>query len=139
MTLRNLTGHRLPSAGSQANCSLSPARFQFPEYKDYVFFDPLTETQKRREPQSVDLGETKTNGEGKATVDLALERFADATYEMTLSVQGFEAEGGRSVGAYNIVLVSALPHVLGYKADPQLDFLVKDRPARSSSSRWIRS
>ncbi len=129
VTLRNLYGTPATERRIASQLSLSPARFHFSEYKDYVFFDPLTDAQKRREPQTVDLGETKTDVDGKATVDLALERFADATYEMTLSVQGFEAEGGRSVGAYNSVLVSALPHVIGYKANPQLDFLVKDRPA----------
>ncbi|HEY3664216.1 MAG TPA: MG2 domain-containing protein, partial [Chthoniobacterales bacterium] len=129
VTLRNLYGTPATDRRIASQLSVSPAGFHFPEYNDYVFFDPLTDTQKHRQPQSIDLGETKTDGDGKATVDLALERFADATYEMTLSVQGFEAEGGRSVGAYNSVLVSALPHVVGYKADPKLDFLIKDRPA----------
>ncbi|CAN5562442.1 alpha-2-macroglobulin [soil metagenome] len=129
VTLRNLYGTPATDRRIATQLSLSPARFYFAEYKDYIFFDPLTDAQKRREAQTVDLGETKTDGDGSATVDLALERFADATYEMTLSVQGFEGEGGRSVGAYNSALISALPHVVGYKADSQLDFLVKDRPA----------
>ncbi|MEO8044616.1 MAG: MG2 domain-containing protein, partial [Spartobacteria bacterium] len=129
LTLRNLYGTPATERRIASQLSLAPAGFHFSEYKDYIFFDPLTDARKRREPQTVDLGETKTDADGKATVDLGLERFADATYEMALSVQGFEAEGGRSVGAYNSVLVSALPHVVGYKADSQFDFLIKDRPA----------
>ena len=67
-----------------------------------------------------------TDAEGKATVGLNLERFADATYEMTFSTEGFEAEGGRSVHAYNTLLVSALPRVIGYKPDASLNYLPKD-------------
>ncbi|HKP92336.1 MAG TPA: alpha-2-macroglobulin family protein, partial [Chthoniobacterales bacterium] len=129
VTLRNLYGTPASERRITSQLELSPAGFHFPEYRDYVFFDPLTDQKKQREPQKIDLGETKTDRDGKTTINLGLERFADATYEMTLGVQGFEAEGGRSVGVSNSVLVSALPHVVGYKADPQLDFLDKDRPA----------
>ena len=45
---------------------------------------------------------------------------------MTFSTEGFEAEGGRSVHAYNSLLVSALPRVIGYKADAPLDYIPKD-------------
>ncbi len=129
VTLRNLYGTPATDRRITSQLELAPAGFHFAEYRDYVFFDPLNDRKKAREPQTVDLGESKTDRDGKTTVALHLERFADATYEMTLGVQGFEAEGGRSVGAYNSVVVSALPHVVGYRADPQLDFLVKDRPA----------
>src|SRR5204863_7190797 len=75
---------------------------------------------------TVDLGDQTTDVEGETTSALNLERFADATYEMTFSTQGFEAEGGRSVHAYNTLLVSALPRVIGYKPDAPLDYLPKD-------------
>ncbi len=127
--LENLYGTAASDRRITSQMELSPAGFHFDEFSDYVFFDPLREDKKEREPQTVDLGETKTDADGKATVRLDLERFADATYEMSLWNQGFEAEGGRSVSAYNNVLVSALPHVVGYKANPQLNFLAKDRPA----------
>jgi uncharacterized repeat protein (TIGR01451 family) len=129
VTLRNLYGTPATDRRITSQLELLPAGFHFAEYEGYMFFDPLREGRKDREPQTVDLGESKTNGDGEATIALDLERFADATYEMSLWNQGFEAEGGRSVSAYNNVLVSALPHVIGYKADPQLDFLVKDRAA----------
>ena len=107
---------------------LAPRGFHFAQFKDYTFHDPLREDRKTPEPQSVDLGEKTTDAEGKATVDLDLERFADSTYEMTLTTEGFEAEGGRSVTAYNSLLVSALPRVIGYKADCELNYVPKDSP-----------
>ncbi|MDQ6940547.1 MAG: alpha-2-macroglobulin, partial [Verrucomicrobiota bacterium] len=83
---------------------------------------------KAPEPQTIELGEKTTDADGKTTIDLALERFADATYEMTLSTEGFEAEGGRGVSAYNSLLVSALPRVIAYKTDCALNYVPKDSP-----------
>ena len=128
ITLRNLYGTPATDRRLTSQMELSPAAFHFAEFKNYVFHDPFRDGQKEIASHTVDLGEKKTDSEGKATVSLNLERFADATYEMTLSSQGFEAEGGRSVSVYNSVLVSALPHIIGYKADPELNYVPKDRP-----------
>ncbi len=128
VTLRNLYGTPATQRRLTSQMELSPAAFHFPEFKDYIFHDPLCEGEKEIRSHTVDLGELKTDDEGKATVKLGLERFTDATYEMTLCTQGFEAGGGRSVSAYQAVLVSTLPRVIGYKADASLDYIPKDRP-----------
>src|SRR3712207_4767988 len=47
---------------------------------------------------------------------------------MVLSTEGFEPDGGRSVGSYTTALVSALPRVIGYKADCELNYISKGRP-----------
>jgi alpha-2-macroglobulin len=128
VTLRNLYGTPATQRRLTSHMDLSPAAFHFAEFKDYIFHDPLRDGEKEIRSHTIDLGEQKTDGDGKATVKLGLERFADATYEMTLCTQGFEAEGGRSVSVYNSVLVSSLPRVIGYKADAALDYIPKDRP-----------
>ena len=43
------------------------------------------------------LGDQQTDGDGAASFDLDLKRFADVTYRLTFDAEGFEAEGGRSV------------------------------------------
>ncbi len=126
VTLRNLYGTPASARRIASKLELSPANFSFDEFKEYVFHDPLRDGKEERSTQTVDLGDLTTNDEGKVTVSLNLERFADATYELNFSTEGFEAEGGRSVHAYNSLLVSALPRVIGYKPDAPLDYLPKD-------------
>ncbi|HXA09509.1 MAG TPA: alpha-2-macroglobulin, partial [Chthoniobacterales bacterium] len=126
VTLRNLYGTPASNRRIASQLELAPRNFSFDEFKGYTFHDPLRDGKEERSGQTVDLGDQTTDAEGKATIALNLERFADATYEMTFSTQGFEAEGGRSVHAYNSLLVSALPRVIGYKPDAPLDYLPKD-------------
>jgi uncharacterized protein YfaS (alpha-2-macroglobulin family) len=126
VTLRNLYGTPASNRRIASQLELAPRNFAFDEFKGYTFHDPLRDGKEERPRQTVDLGDQTTDAEGKATIALNLERFADATYEMTFSTQGFEAEGGRGVHAYNSLLVSALPRVIGYKPDVPLDYLPKD-------------
>ncbi|MGZ5002618.1 MAG: alpha-2-macroglobulin family protein, partial [Chthoniobacterales bacterium] len=126
--LQNLYGTPASERRIVSRMQLAPRGFQFAQFPEYVFHDPLRDDRKTPEPQTIELGETTTDNDGRTTIDLDLERFADATYEMTLSTEGFEAEGGRSVSAYNSLLVSALPRVIGYKADCALNYIPKDTP-----------
>src|SRR4029078_6375215 len=90
---------------------------------NYVFFDPLFDEKKERHEQTIELGDNKTDPGGQTEFDLQLERFADATYSMRFIVEGFEAEGGRSVTATADALVSALPYVIGCQPDGDLGYI----------------
>ncbi|KAF5406804.1 MAG: Alpha-2-macroglobulin bait region domain protein [Candidatus Udaeobacter sp.] len=59
--------------------------------------------------------------------DLQLERFADATYAMRFIAEGFEGEGESVTGDVG-ALVSALPYVVGYKADGDLRYIEMNKP-----------
>ncbi len=126
--LQNLYGTPASDRRIVSKMQLAPRGFHFAKFPDYTFHDPLRNDRKPPEPQTIELGEKTTDVDGKTTIDLDLERFADATYEMTLSTEGFEAEGGRSVSAYNSLLVSALPRVIGYKTDCALNYIPKNSP-----------
>src|SRR6202011_1462055 len=65
---------------------------------------------------------------GQTQFDLQLERFADATYSMRFIAEGFEAEGGRSVTGTTSALISALPYVIGCKADGDLRYIDTNKP-----------
>ncbi len=80
VTLQNLYGTPASDRRITSQMELSPAAFHFAEYNDYVFCDPLRDAKRESRSQTVDLGETKTDAAGQATIDLGLERFADATY-----------------------------------------------------------
>jgi uncharacterized protein YfaS (alpha-2-macroglobulin family) len=119
VTLENLFG--TPAAGRRLRGSmvLSPAQVSFSRYKDYQFRDPQAAKEGFRE----NLAELTTADNGRAAFDLNLNRFARATYRVSLVVQGFEADGGRAVTGEAAQLVSNLPFLVGWKADGRLDYI----------------
>src|SRR5437764_1099011 len=128
VALANLYGTPATDRRVTGKVELAPAAFSFPEFRDFTFFDPLFDENKNQQEQTVDLGEQKTDGEGHTDFDLQLERFADATYAMRFIAEGFEGEGGRSVMGDVGILVSALPYVIGYKADGDLRYIEMNKP-----------
>jgi uncharacterized protein YfaS (alpha-2-macroglobulin family) len=123
ITLRNLYGTPATGRRIKAHMLLCPAAFSFEQYSDFTFFDRLREERKELKTQTVDLGEEKTDDHGAATVDLKLERFADATYAATFYAEGFEADSGRSVTTSNSLLISSLPYVVGAKSDGDFGYV----------------
>jgi uncharacterized protein YfaS (alpha-2-macroglobulin family) len=123
IALANLYGTPASDRRIKSKVELSPASFSFDEFKDYSFYDPLLEEKKERQPETVDLGEQNTDADGHADLDLQLDRFADATYSMRFYAEAFEGEGGRSITGQASALVSALPYVVGYKSDGNLNYI----------------
>ncbi len=123
IALANLYGTPASDRRVKSHVELSPAGFSFPEFRDYSFYDALLDEKKTRQHESVDLGEQKTDADGHAEMDLQLDRFADATYAMQFFAEAFEGEGGRSITGQASTLVSALPYVVGYKADGDLNYI----------------
>ena len=123
ITLANLYGTPASDRRVKGHLELAPAGFSFPEFRDFTFYDALLDEKKTRQHESVDLGEQKTDADGRAEMDLQLDRFADATYAMQFFSEAFEGEGGRSITGQASMLVSALPYVVGYKADGDLNYI----------------
>lgn len=128
IALANLYGTPASDRRVKGRVELSPAGFSFSEFPDYSFYDSLFDEKKERQHETVDLGEQQTNAEGGADFDLQLDRFADATYAMQFYAEAFEGEGGRSITGQASVLVSALPCVVGYKADGNLNYINANTP-----------
>ncbi|MHA3774309.1 alpha-2-macroglobulin [Verrucomicrobiota bacterium sgz303538] len=123
VSLRNLYGTPATNRVLSGHIQLTPARFEFPEYPNYTFFDRLLEGKEEGpKSQKVELGEKTTDDQGAARFDLHLERFGNATYAATFFVEGFEAGSGRSVTTHNSVLVSPLPYVVGCKRNKDLSY-----------------
>lgn len=121
VVLQNLYGIAASDRRLKAQMELSPSGFAFPEYEGWRFFDPLQDRrEKKREMQTVELGEQQSDAQGAAEFPLELGRFSDATYALTFRAEGFEAESGRSVSARAGALVSPLTFVAGWKADGEL-------------------
>ena len=119
VTLANLFGTPAANRKVRAKMTLSPWVPAFGKWRDYRFFDRL----RPKEGASEVLADATTNDEGVAEVDLGLKRFANATYRLNVTVEGFEAEGGRSVVADASAIVSPQPYLVGYKTDGELGYM----------------
>ncbi|MDB6147312.1 MAG: uncharacterized protein JWO45_976 [Spartobacteria bacterium] len=126
--LANLYGTPATERRVTGKMMLCPTAFRFPEFPDFVFYDPLLEAKKERHGETVDLGEKKTDSGGHTEFDLQLDRFADATYAMHFIAEGFEGEGGRSVSGEADALISALPYAIGCKAEGDLNYIGMEQP-----------
>ncbi len=121
VSLMNLYGTPAVNHRVAAEVTLAPSSPSFKQYEDYTFFDPAKAETNFVEP----LPDAVTNEKGEAEIDLNLGRFDKATYRLTFAVEGYELEGGRSVGSTSAVLVSPLSYLVGYKPDGDLTYIHK--------------
>lgn len=122
VSLQNLYGIPASNRRIAASINLSPAQPYFRKFKDYRFYDPL----RAKHSFSERLSDTQTDDKGISVFDIDLSRFAKATYRLSLTTEGYEAEGGRGVSAERSVLISPLAYLVGYKADGKLNYIHKD-------------
>lgn len=113
---QNLFGTPAENRRVEASMSLQPAWPVFRNFPDYQFYDP----QRAKEGITDDLPAGQTDVKGDSEFDLRLERFAKATYRLSLLAKVYEPEGGRSVAAEVNALVSEQPFLLGFKHDGDL-------------------
>lgn len=130
VNLWNLYGAPAVNRRVAGKMVLKPEAVAFNQYPDYVFADPLLDTKKPAKTFTDTLTEVATNEQGEATIKLNLERFEKATYNLSIFAEGFEAEGGRSVGTQLQALVSPRPYFVGFKPDGDFSF-IKQNETRS--------
>lgn len=122
VNLQNLYGTPATQRRISASMTLSPYHPVFQKYSAFRFYDPL----KAEKGFTERLPEAQTDDNGEAELALNLQRFASASYNVALQVNGYEAEGGRSVSTQRSILVSPRDFLVGYKADGKLDYVGKD-------------
>lgn len=120
--LQNLFGTAAQNRRVTAEMRLSPWFPAFTGFEGWQFTDP----QAAKEGFSESLADATTGEDGKAVLDLNLQRFAKATYRVALTTQGFEPDGGRGVTAEAAQVVSSLPYLVGWKADGNLDYVSRN-------------
>ncbi|MEN8170856.1 MAG: alpha-2-macroglobulin [Pseudomonadota bacterium] len=124
--LENLFGTPAQERNVSARITLNPTGFQFRDYADYRFEDPLADPEKGLRSVSKGLDTIKTDADGIARFELPLEEYVQGTYRLSFHAQGFEQGGGRSVSASSSTLLSPLASLVGYKADGKLSYINKD-------------
>jgi uncharacterized protein YfaS (alpha-2-macroglobulin family) len=128
--LWNLYGAAAVNHRVSGKVLLTPQTIKFKNFPDYIFFDPLLNPKTPPKVFSDTLKDTQTDSQGQAELDLKLERFEKATYQLTVFAEGFEAEGGRSVTTQVNALVSPLNYLIAYKTDGDLNY-IKQNAART--------
>jgi uncharacterized protein YfaS (alpha-2-macroglobulin family) len=133
VTVQSLFGEAAPERRVTMSVALSPADFGFAEWPGYSFYlreetADDEEDEHSRAGRTIDLGETKTDAQGKATFKLPFETLKNATFRAAILTEAFEREGGRSVRHATTCLVSPHESVIGWKADGNLGYLAKDAP-----------
>jgi len=121
VNVQNLFGTAAPNRRVDAHLLLTPTYPAFRSYPDYQFFDPAHAKEKFDD----ELAKSTTDDKGNVEIALGLQRYTQATYQMHLTVNAFEPEGGRSVAAEVASLVSDRPFLVGYKADGDLGYVNK--------------
>ncbi|HEX5790211.1 MAG TPA: MG2 domain-containing protein, partial [Luteolibacter sp.] len=126
VSVRSLFDEPAPERRVSMKLELTPASFGFKEWPGYSFYDRAAASSISSAGRVVELGEQTTDEEGKASFELPLNTFDAASFHMAVLTEAFERDGGRSVRHATSVLVSSFDHVIGTKADVDLDTLTKD-------------
>lgn len=122
VNVQNLFGTPAQNRRIETHMTLSPVWPSFRSFADYVFYDPAT----AKRGQSEDLARSESDAQGNAEIDLQLQRFEAATYQVHLLTKAFEPEGGRSVAAEAQALVSDRPYLVGVKAVDDLGYVTRN-------------
>lgn len=121
VSVQNLFGTPAQERRIDASLTLTPAFPAFRSYRQYHFFDP----QRAKEGYAEPLGNATTNDKGEAEFALDLGKYGTASYQLYFLAKAFEAEGGRSVAAEAVALVSSQDYLIGSKAEGNLDFIAR--------------
>jgi alpha-2-macroglobulin len=128
--LENLFGAPANGNKIKAKQKISPVGFQITRWKDFTFYNPSnygTNHPDYNEEQELEPAQTDENGDAKLKADLS--KYANACYRLDLNIEGFEADGGRSVHTSVGYVVSDREFVLGYRTTAKLAFLPYQQPA----------
>ena len=124
------TARRPPTDASRAGSSSRRAVFPSRNSRITAFTIRSSTRTRSGQDETVDLGEQTTDADGKATSRSQLDRFADATYSMTFFAKPSKAKAAAASRGQASALVSALPYVVGYKADARLEIHQRETAAR---------
>jgi len=129
--LENLFG--TPANGNRitAKQKVTVSGFELSKWKEFTFFNPSVYPEKHPNyDEEEDLTELNADADGNAVVKADLSKYANACYQVELNIEGFEADGGRSVHASVHAIVSDRDLVVGYRTAAPLGFL----PFKQSAS-----
>ncbi|MEO6752522.1 MAG: MG2 domain-containing protein, partial [Chthoniobacteraceae bacterium] len=123
--LQTLFGIAAADRRVTAKLHIAPGSPHFEQWPGWTFGVPKHE---HFEAKEIDLGETKTDAEGRAKFTLALEGYSAPLLRVSVDLEAFEADGGRGVRGALGTLVSRQPYLIGWKTSDDLAFIPRDVP-----------
>ncbi len=128
--LENLFGAPANSNKISAKQKVNPGGFTIARWKDFTFYNPSNyEATHPDYNEEQELEDVQTNENGDAKINADLSKYASACYRVDLNIEGFEADGGKSVHTSVGFIVSDRALVVGYRTDAKLGFLPQQQPA----------
>ncbi len=130
VSLHNLVG--TPAVGNRisAHGKLTPVTFTFRDYNEYVFTpnfigDGISDNTARRATTfDATVTDVTTDDNGNAKLNMSFEQpIPDGTYNLNLTVSGFEPNSGRNVQTTIRTRVSNDKYLVGYYANGALDYI----------------
>jgi len=127
--VQNLYGTPATDRRVKGWMTATPSRISFPQYPGYTFFDRTSDRNSNWEFQNWETGDAQTDAAGKASFEIDLAGIREATYTVRFQADAYEPDSGRMVKAYsNAVLVSPLPHAVGWKTEEPLNYIPAGTP-----------
>ena len=131
VNLRNLFGTPATNKRIRTHVTLRPIDFVFQEYPGYTFTsnfisgtDLSQNTIARTQTLTTDLSDVYTDDAGNAQIDVKFDNIVQSgTYLMTLNINGFEGNSGKSVQTTITGRVSDLAYLIGYRSNAKLEYL----------------
>lgn len=120
--VQNLFGTPAQGRRVTSKLTLRPVYPRFSQFSDYQFY----ENRRNNDDFDTQLEERTTDDNGKAEIALGLNNYDNATYQLQLISEAFEAGGGRSVTAAARTMVSPHDWLVGVKTDGDTDYINKD-------------
>ncbi|MCL2888665.1 MAG: alpha-2-macroglobulin family protein [Elusimicrobia bacterium] len=130
VTLENMFGTPAQGNRVRADITLAPLTFRFPKFKDFTFQDPYLNPKKANYQQSAQtLIDDVTDAQGTVQKDIDLSAFADGSYSLSLTAEGFEQESGASVYGADTTWVSPNRYLVGFKSKNNLNYIKRGSDA----------
>ncbi len=123
--LTNLFGLPAQNRLIKADATITPVSFHFKKFNDYRF-KPAYIDKKIIRQTTISFDQMKTDKSGQTEFSLNYDSIhSNGNFRLNLNVEGFEADGGRSVRAKSSTLISDAKYMIGIKSDGNLNYLKK--------------
>ena len=131
ISLYNLFGTPASDKKINAQAILSPVKFSFPGYSDYIFTPNFlsgtglaSNTVQRTQTFVQDITNIRTDENGNAILNIKFDQpIPEGTYKLTLNIKGFESDSGKSVQTSLATRVSDSKYLVGYHANSDLSYI----------------
>lgn len=127
LDLKTLYGFAVANHKIDGNYVLEEMDFSFKQYPNFLFKNSVDKNTSLQSKKSEKLESVTTDKNGKANFEFSLDKLSTGLY--ALLVNSTTLDDTNTLSAKNLLLVSSLEKLLGYKSSVNLNKIKKDQPA----------